>query len=99
MKKQQKTDSSFSKFIAFINEHEIGDIIQRKNLLRYSAYSHLDITEQTIDTYRSTLMGTYLKHTSKPGHYELIKKVPNISSTAIRTQRAEITKQNNLEKI
>ena len=62
-------------FIDFLNRHEIGDKINRKDILKYIKHN----SHWTLDGYRNILTHLGYLNTIKPGVYELIRKISYIS--------------------
>ena len=73
--------TTFQKLIEYINQHDVGEIIFRKNILK-----EIDLSgKMTIDTYRITLTRQGYLKTTKRGQYKILKKVPIFLNTDGKT--------------
>ena len=73
--------TTFQKLIEYINQHDVGEIIFRKNILK-----EIDLSgKMTIDTYRITLTRQGYLKTTKRGQYRILKKVPIFLNTDGKT--------------
>ena len=67
--------SFFDELVQYINTHEVGATIYRRDIIEYAgAYT-------SIDTYRRTLeVAGYLGKGKKPGQYIVKKQIPRFTS-------------------
>jgi len=74
--------TAFQKFIEYINQHDIGEIIFRKKCLKEIEFNG---TKKCFDTYRMTLTRNGYLRQCWPGQYRILKKVPIFLNTDGKT--------------